>query len=157
MKNRKLIREQLDNKIIKYRGLQKVALPPNGWIYSIRQGINMSLRQLGQRLSITPQSVKEVEEREKNGTISLKVLRQVANALDMDFVYGFVPRENTLEAMVTKKAKELATRIVERTSIQMGLEDQKNTDERIEKATNERTDEIKRELPRYLWDLNLNI
>ena len=157
MKNRKLIREQLDNKIIKYRGLQEVALPPNGWIYSIRQGINMSLRQLGQRLSITPQSVKEIEEREKNGTISLKVLRQVANALDMDFVYGFVPRENTLEAMVTKKAKELATRIVERTSIQMGLEDQKNTDERIEKATNERTDEIKRELPRYLWDLNLNI
>jgi len=157
MKNKKLIREQLDNKIIKYRGLQKVALPPNGWIYSIRQGINMSLRQLGQRLSITPQSVKEVEEREKNGTISLKVLRQVADALDMDFVYGFVPRENTLEAMVTKKAKELATRIVERTSIQMGLEDQKNTDERIEKAINERTDEIKRELPRYLWDLNLNI
>lgn len=157
MKNRKLIREQLDNKIIKYRGLQEVALPPNGWIYSIRQGINMSLRQLGQRLSITPQSVKEIEEREKNGTISLKVLRQVANALDMDFVYGFVPRENTLEAMVTKKAKELATRIVERTSIQMGLEDQKNTDERIEKAINERTDEIKRELPRYLWDLNLNI
>ena len=157
MKNRKLIREQLDNKIIKYRGLQEVALPPNGWIYSIRQGINMSLRQLGQRLSITPQSVKEIEEREKNGTISLKVLRQVADALDMDFVYGFVPRENTLEAMVTKKAKELATRIVERTSIQMGLEDQKNTDERIEKATNERTDEIKRELPRYLWDLNLNI
>ena len=157
MKNKKLIREQLDNKIIKYRGLQKVALPPNGWIYSIRQGINMSLRQLGQRLSITPQSVKEIEEREKNGTISLKVLRQVADALDMDFVYGFVPRENTLEAMVTKKAKELATRIVERTSIQMGLEDQKNTDERIEKATNERTDEIKRELPRYLWDLNLNI
>ena len=100
MKMKKLIREQLDNKIIKFNELDKVVVPPNGWIYSIRQGINMSLRQLGQRLSITPQSVKEIEEREKNGTISIKVLKQVASALNMQFVYGFVPKDKTLDGMI---------------------------------------------------------
>ncbi len=127
-------------------------MPPEDWIYSIRQGINMSLRQLGQRMSITPQSVKEIEEREKNGTISVKVLKQVASALDMKFVYGFIPSEKTLEGMIEKRAAELAKSIVERTSIQMGLEDQKNTPEIIEKAIKEKAAELKNETPKLLWD-----
>ena len=57
MKKQKLIMEQLDRKIVKYRGLEKIVIPPTGWIYSIRQALNMSLKQLGNRLSITPQSV----------------------------------------------------------------------------------------------------
>ena len=157
MKRNKLIQEQLDSKIRLFSALQVVVVPPRGWIFSIRQGINMSLRQLGMRLAITPQSVKEIEEREMNGTVSIRVMRQVANALDMKFVYGFIPNDGTLEEMVNRKAKEVATKIVERASIQMELENQKNTDERLEKAIYERTEEIKRELPRYLWDLDLNI
>ena len=152
MKKKKLIREQLDNKIIKFNGLDTIVVPPNGWIYSIRQGINMSLRQLGQRLSITPQSVKEIEEREKNGTISIKVLKQVASALNMHLIYGFIPKDKTLEGMIEKRAAELARNIVERTSIQMSLEDQKNSEARIEKAIREKTEELKNDLPKILWD-----
>jgi len=152
MKTKKLIRDQLDKKIVKYSNLDEVVVPPEGWIYSIRQGINMSLRQLGQRLSITPQSVKEIEEREKNGAISIKVLKQVAAALDMKFVYGFIPSEKTLEGMIEKRAEELAKSIVERTSIQMGLEDQENSPDRIEKAIKEKAAELKNDMPKMLWD-----
>lgn len=152
MKTKELIRQQLDNKIIKFQELDQIVIPPQGWIYSIRQGINMSLRQLGNKLSITPQSVKEIEEREKNGTISLKVLKQVAAALNMKFVYGFIPAEQTLEGMIEKRAEELAKSIVERTSVQMELEDQKNTPERIEKAIKEKAAELKNDLPKILWD-----
>ena len=152
MKKKLLIQEQFDRKIIKFNNLEKVIVPPTGWIYSIRQGINMSLRQLGLKLSITPQSVKEIEEREKNGTISLKVLKQVASALDMYFVYGFIPKDKTLEKMVERRACELATQIVERTSIQMSLEDQKNSEIRIKKAIKEKTKELTNELPAFLWD-----
>ena len=152
MKMKKLIRDQLDKKIGMYSNLNDVIVPPEGWIYSIRQGINMSLRQLGQRMSITPQSVKEIEEREKNGTISIKVLRQVAAALDMKFVYGFIPSEKTLEGMIEKRAEELAKSIVKRTSVQMGLEDQKNSPERIAKAIKEKAAELKNEMPKTLWD-----
>jgi len=152
MKIKKLIREQLDNKIARFRKLDNIVIPPQGWIYSIRRGINMSLRQLGQRMSITPQSVKEMEEREKNGTISIKGLRQVAAALNMKLVYGFIPSEKSLEGMIEKRAEELAKSIVERTSVQMGLEDQKNNPERIEKAIKEKAVEIMNDMPKILWD-----
>ncbi len=152
MKTKRLIRQQLDDKIVRFQELDQVVIPPQGWIYSIRKGINMSLRQLGNKLSITPQSVKEIEEREKNGTISIKVLRQVAAALNMKFVYGFIPSEKTLEAMIEKRAEELAKSIVERTSVQMELENQRNTSERIEKAIKEKAAELKNDLPKILWD-----
>ena len=152
MKTKKLIREQLDNKIARFKDLENVVIPPQGWIYSIRQGINMSLRQLGQRMSITPQSVKEIEDREKNGTISIKVLKQTAAALDMKFVYGFIPKEKTLEGMIQKRAEKLARSIVERTSNQMDLEDQKVTSERLKKAIKDKAAELKDETPKLLWD-----
>ena len=52
----------------------------------------MSLRQLRNRLHISPQSVKEIEDREVSGTITLNSLRDTANAMDMKLVYGFVSK-----------------------------------------------------------------
>ena len=152
MKTKKLIREQLDNKIIKLQVLEDIAIPPSGWIYAIRQALNMSLRQLAERLSITPQSVKEIEDREKNATISIKVLKQTAAALDMKLVYGFIPKEKTLEKMVEARARQIASQIVNRTSIHMGLEDQANSQERVKKAINDKADELIKEMQRILWD-----
>jgi hypothetical protein len=54
--------------------------------------------------------------------------------------------------MIEKRAKELAQKIVLRTSNSMKLEDQENSGERIEKAIQEKTEEIKEELPKYLWE-----
>ncbi len=54
--------------------------------------------------------------------------------------------------MIEKRAAELARNIVERTSIQMSLEDQKNSEARIEKAIREKTEELKNDLPKILWD-----
>lgn len=152
MNAKKMIREQLDDKIVRFKDLADLVIPDPGWIYSIRQGINMSQKQLGKKLAITPQSVGEMEEREKNGTISLKVLRRVASSLNMKFVYGFIPQELTLEKMVEVRAKKLAREIVERTSVQMALEDQKVSPDRIEKAIEEKTFELKNEMPKILWD-----
>ncbi len=121
MNTRELIREQLDERISDYRGLERDTAPSRGWIYAIRQGLNMSLRQLGERLSITPQSVKDIEEREKSGSISLKALKEVARALDMHLVYGFVPKKKSLKKMIEKRAEELAMEIVERTSTNINL------------------------------------
>jgi predicted DNA-binding mobile mystery protein A len=112
----------------------------------------MSLRQLGNRLAISAQSAKEIEERESNGTITMNSLRAAANAMDMKLVYGFVSKHETLEQMIEKRAKELASEIVMRTNTTMTLEDQQNSKERIEKAIAQKTVEIKFEMPKYLWD-----
>jgi hypothetical protein len=54
--------------------------------------------------------------------------------------------------MIEKRAKEFATEIVMRTNSTMTLEDQQNSKERIEKAIAQKTNEIKNEMPKYLWD-----
>lgn len=138
--------------MLAFASLQKVAPPPTGWIKAIRNAIGMSMLQLGKRLSITKQSVQDIERREKDGSISIKALREAARALDMQLIYGFVPNDGSLEALIDRKAKELATQIVQRTSNSMKLEDQENSKQRIEKAIEERATIIKNEMPKTLWD-----
>lgn len=154
MKNlkQKLIIEQLDKKIELLHKIDKLDIPSEGWVYSIRMALKMTLRQLGSKVGITAQSMKEIEQREKSKTISLKVLQEVAHALDMKFVYGFIPKENNIEAIIKKRAYEIAEKIVLRTSKTMQLEAQENSEARIQKAINDRVDEIIREMPKYLWD-----
>ncbi|MBX9853427.1 MAG: mobile mystery protein A [Cytophagaceae bacterium] len=144
--------QQLNGKMLVFASLQKVAPPPTGWIKAIRNAIGMSMLQLGNRLSITKQSVQDMESREKDGSISIKALREAARALDMQLVYGFVPNDGSLEALIDRKAKELATQIVMRTNNSMKLEDQENSKQRIEKAIQERAFAIKTEMPKTLWD-----
>ena len=144
--------QQLSSKMLAFASLQKVAPPPTGWIKAIRNAIGMSMLQLGKRLSITKQSVQDIERREKDGSISLKALREAARALDMQLIYGFVPNDGSLEALIDRKATELAKQIVQRTSNSMKLEDQENSKQRIEKATEERATIIKNEMPKTLWD-----
>lgn len=148
----KLQIEQLDTKLEALSVLETVSMPSTGWLYAIRTALNMSLRQLGNRLNITPQSMREIEQREKEGSITIKGLQEAAHALDMKLVYGFVPKDGSLETLIDKKAKEVATNIVMRTSNNMKLEDQENSEQRLQKAIEERAEELKRELPKILWD-----
>ncbi|MBK8522234.1 MAG: mobile mystery protein A [Ginsengibacter sp.] len=152
MSKKSLQIQQLNSKMLAFASLQKVAPPPTGWIKAIRNAIGMSMLQLGKRLSITKQSVQDIERREKDGSISIKALREAARALDMQLIYGFVPNDGSLEALIDRKAKELATQIVQRTSNSMKLEDQENSKQRIEKAIEERATIIKNEMPKTLWD-----
>jgi predicted DNA-binding mobile mystery protein A len=154
MKNNKqhLLIHQTDKKLEIFKHLKTVEIPSKGWINTFRTSLKMSLRQLGNRLHISPQSVKEIEEREKNGTITLQSLTDDAHALDMKLVYGFVSKHESLEKMIEQRAKEVAIEIVMRTHITMTLEDQQNSKERIEQAIAQKTAEIKFEIPKYLWD-----
>ena len=70
----------------------------------------------------------------------------------MKFIYGFIPANDSLEKMIEEKANKIAKDIVIKTSNNMKLEDQENSDIRIKKAIDEKTDEIVTKMPRYLWD-----
>ena len=152
MKKEKIILSQTDRKIRLLAKSQGVVVPASGWIYAIRQSLGMSLRQLGNRMGITPQSVREMEEREKSGTISLNVLREFANSMDMKFVYGFIPKKKSLEKLLDDRVKKLAEDIVKRTSVSMELEDQKLEPWLIREIIKQKAIEIKYKMPRYLWD-----
>lgn len=152
MKKQKLILEQLDAKILQPKKAEGLVMPSSGWVFSIRQALGMSLRQMGNKMGITAQSVKEIEQREQNETISLKVLRQFGKSLNLKLIYGFIPQDGSLENIIEKRAHELALEIVNRTSISMKLEDQENKPSRIQKAIKDKTTEIRNEMPRHLWD-----
>ena len=152
MKNNKLQFQQLNEKMLQLSVMQHVIVPPIGWIKAIRNGIGMSMEQLGKKLSITKQGVMDIEKREKEGAITIKSMQEIAKAIDMQFVYGFVPDAGSLDQMIEMRALEMARKIVQRTSTTMKLEDQVNSKERIEKAIKERAAEIINKTPKILWD-----
>lgn len=104
-----MLLQQTDRKLEVFKDLKVTIVPTKGWVNTVRMALKMSLRQLGNRLNIAPQSTKEIEEREANGTITLNSLRDVANAMDMQLVYGFVSKHESLEQMIEKRAATLAT------------------------------------------------
>lgn len=152
MGNKSLQLQQLNNKMLKFASLKQVAIPPTGWIKAIRTAFGMSMQQLGIKLSVTKQGIMDIEKRENEGSITIKSLRELGRVLDMQLVYGFVPNDGSLDALIERRATELATKIVLRTSNTMTLEDHGNSKYRIKKAIKERADEIKNEMPKILWD-----
>jgi predicted DNA-binding mobile mystery protein A len=149
---KKLQIDQLSQKMLEFNKVRRVKVSDKGWVHTVRNTLGMSLEQLGKKLSLTRASVGAIEKREADGSITLKSLREAALALDMELVYGFVPIDGTLENHIERKAERLASKIVNRTSQSMKLEDQGNSAKRLTKALQERKEEIIREMPKALWD-----
>ena len=152
MSTKSLQKQQLNNKMLSFASLKQVAIPPTGWIKAIRSALGMTLQQLGNRLNISKQGVLDIENREKEGAITLKALREVAKAMDMQLVYGFVPNDGSLDGLIERRAREVAIQIVQRTAHTMQLEEQANSAQILEAAIQEKAEEIKWEVPKFLWD-----
>lgn len=152
MSKKSLQLQHLNNKMLGLAPIKEITMPPTGWIKAIRTAMGMSMQQLANKLSMSRQGVLDIEKREKAGSITIKSLNEIARALDMQLVYGFIPNDGSLDALIEKRAKEVATKIVLRTSNTMKLEDQGNSHKRIESAIRERAEEIKNEMPKILWD-----
>lgn len=148
----KLLVQQVDKKLNTFKHLEKNQIPNTGWIRTIRMALKMSLRQLGYRMDITSQGAKELETREGNGSITLNSLKLAGEAMNMKLVYGFIPRDGSIEKMIEEQALKKAREIVLRTSQSMILEDQGNDDERIAEAIEDKSWEIRYKMPKYLWD-----
>lgn len=153
MRNKqKLLIEQLDTKLAPFYKTEQVVVPDSGWIKSIRSALNMTLEQLGNKLNITRQSVKGIEDSESHGTITLNSLKEVGKALDLKLVYGFVPKDGSIDQLINRKAETLARKIVMRTHQNMKLEDQGIEEDKINKHIEELAADLKREMKKSLWD-----
>jgi predicted DNA-binding mobile mystery protein A len=149
---RRLRIAQLDKRIALFSDLKDIPAPGGGWIHAIRTALGMSLKQLGNRLDITPQGAKDIERREEEGALTLQRLREVAAAMNMQLVYGLVPKESSLEQMIERRALELAKAIVFKTSHTMHLENQEIDQEALRDAIEKRAAKIKSDIPKQLWD-----
>jgi predicted DNA-binding mobile mystery protein A len=155
--NKKVIREQLDKKLALLKDLAVSGLPPQGWIKAIREALGLSASQLGKRTGIDQSRISRLENAEKNGDLKLSSLQKIAKALNMKFVYGFVPygtdgTEDTLEAMVRDQAKRIALRRIETLERTMRLEKQALSAEEQKKAVNDMIEKILVDPPKDFWD-----
>ena len=149
---RKLLLDQLDRKLSPFLDSQLVIVPNSGWVNTIRTTLNMTLEQLGKKLSMTKQGVKRIEESEAAGTITLNSLKEVGNALEMKFVYGFVPVDGSIDSLLERKSRILAEKIILRTNHNMMLENQEIDKTNLKNAIEDLSEEIKSELKKAIWD-----
>lgn len=153
MRNQRiLLLRALDRKLAVFKSVLKPDVPENGWIRSIRTSLNITLEQLGARMGKSKQSITQMEKSEAQGSITLKNLREMGNALELKLVYGFIPNDGSLEKLLERKAETMAKKIVLSTHQHMRLEDQANSNKEIDLAIKELTLELKNEMHKSLWD-----
>lgn len=148
---RKLARWALDMRLAPMRTIGDAAdRPEGGWVKAIREALGMTTGQFARRLGVSQPRIPALEKAEANGTVTLKTLRQAAEALDCTLVYALVPR-TPLQETVEKRARAIAERQFARTNHTMRLENQAVTKVRQQRAI----DELARTLTeneRRLWE-----
>ena len=148
----KLYLEQIDRKIKAFSGVLPDSKPMGGWIEAVRKAIGMNMRQLATKMNKTPQAIKQIQEREKAGTITLNSLEETAAAMNMRRVYAIVPMEtSSLSELIQQQAEKMAKEIVIRANKTMSLEDQKISEKRIKNSIKEISAELA-ENPEKLWE-----
>ncbi len=147
-KQQTIMTKQVSRKLEALRPLAKEANGVSSWIDYLRLGLGMSLTQLASRLGITQPSLSSSIKLEKEGRITVNKLRQIADAMDCDVVYSFVPRKK-IEDIMRDQAIKKTKALMDETENHMSLEDQKVTRDK-----NERLKELVEEkmFSKYLWD-----
>ncbi|MFA5807359.1 MAG: mobile mystery protein A [bacterium] len=152
MANRKrLILEQLTDNVNRFRQLKDTPHPVKGWIRAIREALGMSGVQFAKRLGVSPQRVATLEKAEVAGAVTIRSMRQAAEALDCVFVYALVPR-SSMKDTVRRQALEVARERLKHTSHTMLLEDQQLSKEKMRKALDAAVKELVDAMPKELWD-----
>jgi len=111
----------------------------------------MSARQLAKRMGVKQQRIVRIEQDEKQGRVTLKTMQSAAEAIDCEFVYGFVPKES-LEQAIRNQARRVAAKRMSRSNQMMRLEAQELKPDEKKQVLDELADEIFNEMPRNLWD-----
>ena len=150
MKEQKLIRRQVSKKLENLRDLLTTVRVIRSWSGYMRQALGMSVSQLAKRMGLSQSSVSGLEKREVEGRLTIKKLREMADAMECDLVYCFIPRK-PLEGIVFDQSKKKALKSMELSDTHMSLEDQKVTldfNERLEDLIEDKM------YSKYLWDDN---
>ena len=143
---------QLDDQIRQYVNGQRFDRIPQGWIRSSRTAIGMTLKQLASRLGFSVPAAKNFEMREVDEAITLASLRKIANAMEMDLVYYFKPKQDSLDDLLQIRAELKAKELMERSNQAMILEDQEADNKNKSREYDRLITEIRNQKLSSLWD-----
>ena len=129
MDNKKLLRRSYQKKFNAFKKAI-IEIPPQGWLKTIREFLGMTTTQLAKKINVAQPRVINLEKNEKNTKIS--TMERIADALNCDFVYAFIPREN-IDDIIYNQAKKKALKILSKVQTNMSLENQQtDSDELVE-------------------------
>ena len=148
--HKRLILTQLETTLDRLACLRVVSRPSKGWLRAIREALGMSGRQFAQRLGVSPPWVTNLEKKELTDSVTIKTMRQAAEAMDCVFVYALLPRES-LSATLRNRAEALAIERMTNISHSMLLEGQQLSELEQKKALESEVEALLWEMPKELW------
>jgi predicted DNA-binding mobile mystery protein A len=131
---------QLARTLATFEAAKHETRPQRGWLRAIREGLGLTLENVGKKLGQSRRRIQEFEEAEAKDRITLDSLRRVAAAMDCDLVYAIVPKSGTITELAERRARAQAAEDVFDVEHSMALENQAtgNVKELIEKETKRR-------------------
>ncbi|MFZ4714800.1 MAG: mobile mystery protein A [Bacteriovoracaceae bacterium] len=144
----KMMRRQVGKKLEELTPFKKITKGIPSWTRYIRLALGMSVSQLAARAKLSQNTISQIEKNEVEGKINLNTLKKMAEAMDCDFVYAFVPKVS-LEQTILNQARKKVSTTMTKAETHMELEDQKV---KVSKA--ERMQELIEEkiYSKYLWE-----
>lgn len=123
-KFRQLRLEQLERALAALHPLQDVPRPTKGWLRAIREATGITVSETAKRMGRAPSLVIQQEHAEADYRITLRSLREAANALGCQLVYALVPKNGSIHELAEERARGKATENVRAVEHSMALEDQ---------------------------------
>jgi predicted DNA-binding mobile mystery protein A len=112
----------------------------------------MTLKQLATRLGFSVPAAKNFEMREVDEAITLASLRKIANAMEMDLVYYFKPKQDSLDDLLQIRAELKAKELMESSNQAMLLENQEADNKNKSREYDRLITEIRNQKLSSLWD-----
>lgn len=145
-----MMRDQVQASLTDLNILAQKHVPKNGWIQVIRKVLGLSGQQLAKRLGCTQSNVMAFERREKERTISLEALDQVARAMNCRCVYFFIPNK-PFDQILKERAQLVARKRLSVVEHSMKLEQQGLSSEQRRQQEDDLIEELLQGSPRNLW------
>lgn len=128
MNKRLILLRALTHKTGNLTQLRDAQPPKQGWISAVRQALGMTAKQLAERVGLSQPRIAKMELNENN--LKISTMKKIAEGLDCDFVYGFVPK-SSLQETINRQARKKVEAILSNVNTNMALEDQLADDPNI--------------------------
>jgi predicted DNA-binding mobile mystery protein A len=151
MPNVVLARKSLEQRLAKLRHAPGLARPPTGWIRAIREALGMTTTQFSKRMGLSQPRASRLQQDEIEDVVTLRTLREAAEALDCALVYALVPNR-PLDDIIAARAGLLAEDAIKRISHTMALEDQALSKEQLRSEHARLVKNLLDGPPKRLWD-----
>jgi predicted DNA-binding mobile mystery protein A len=153
MKNQWLTIKQLDRQLKEWQTLSnKYGKPRGGWIKTLREALSMSSMQLASRLTLSRARIVQLENAEANDAVTLRTLRETADALGCELIYALVPKGSTsLEDIIKTQAEQIAKERVMSVAHSMSLESQSLDADMLQLQKDELAKNLTEHLNKKFW------